>query len=67
MGDRPSFFRTLFCRSAARDKRRDEAVALVQTVTDDLRIARKELRDAVDDSQRRRVHDLDEYRRRALG
>lgn len=64
---RPRLLRILFGPSTERDKARTEAVAQAKRAADEVAEARRELERAVDDSRIRRVHDLDDYRRRALG
>lgn len=63
---RPRLLRILFGPSTERDKARAEAVAQAKRAADEVAEARRELERAVD-GRIRRVHDLDDYRRRALG
>ena len=64
---RPRLLRMLFGSSTERDQQRAETVAQAKRAADEVAEARRELARAVDDSRIRRVHDLDDYRRRALG
>lgn len=64
---RPRLLRILFGPSTERDQARADTVAQAKRAADEVAEARRELERAVDDSRIRRVHDLDDYRRRALG
>ena len=64
---RPCLLRILFGPARERDQQRAEAVDAVRRGASEVADARSELEKAVDDSRIRRVHDLDDYRRRALG